>query len=91
MRTTPRLSVLALERDLEDLTRRALVFAARRMHHHQIHGPRTAEDYLVLAVARLHAHGRGELELGPLCVEIDRLIELDAERTGGSTVPINLN
>ena len=69
------------ESQLEDLVRRALVLAGRRMRHHEIRSGRTAEEYVVMAVAGLRAHHGEELELGPLCVEIDRLIGLDAQRT----------
>ena len=82
---SPALFLLSPRRDqeIEDLTRRALVLANRRMQHHGIHGPRTPLDYVVMAIERLHAAG-APLELGPLCGEVDRLIVLDAERTGNT-------
>jgi len=68
--------------EIDDVVRCALVFAGRRMRHYGVRGQRTAEDYMLTALAGMQAHHGGLPELGPLCVEIDRLIGLDAEWTG---------
>ena len=68
--------------DIETLVRQAMLFAVRRMEMYGMTDFQLAEAYVIAGWESLIERHGGPPTLDPLCVEIDRFIELAAEWTG---------